>query len=470
MAHGVRKVNEYIMRDGRALILTQALPTSLKQEQWDSIEDGTIYLTPNDGNIYYKKLGNDIREWTKFKPGNLFIDKDITGNFLADKTITEIKMADDSVSTRTIIDRNVTGDKIALEAITLEHIKPGTLNGDIFEDNSVDASKLIDLSITNAKIADRTIEAVKLVELTITDKELAANSVITNKIKDLNVTTAKLANSAVTTAKIADSNITTAKIADANVTLAKMANNSVDYLQICKDAVRSDHIKDGEVIQGKLGTSAVVTANIGDLQVTEAKLAANAVTTNKIKNGNVTLAKLATDVQSVINNAVVYANNKVTIDTPLVVKGNITADPNNKTLSITGFKVYNPVFADYAEGFEPIEKVEEGDIVEIADFGRIRKADSHSTKIIGIVSNRYGMCLDASQEDLESGKKVAVGLVGKVPVKIAGKVEAGDFIISSGDGVGIATKKHIPGAIIGKALESKDSYGIGKVLCLIQPM
>lgn len=187
-------------------------------------------------------------------------------------------------------------------------------------------------------------------------------------------------------------------------------------------------------------------------------------------NTKITIDDLDENLQEIILNSVVHTNGLASIHGDLKVEGDIIAKKNDKSQSITGFKVYNPVFADYAEGFCPSEPVEIGHIVEIDNKSCIKKADAHSQKIVGIVSDRYGMCLDASEYELRNASKVAVGLMGKVPVKVSGQVEAGDYIISSGDGIGIATKKHYAGQIVGRALEDKYTFGLGTVLCLIQPM
>jgi hypothetical protein len=450
--------------------MTQNVASSTSQTQWDSIADGTLYIAPTNGDIKYKSKGSAPKAWTRFLPGNLFIDQDITGNFLKDKTVTEIKMADSSVSTRSIINRNVTSPKIALGAILTEHFQENSLDGKVIKDNTLNGNKLINLSLEGIKLKDRTIDGVKLKQLTITDAELASNSVITRVIKDLNVTESKLANDSVSTRTIKDLNVTTPKLADLSVTNPKIGEKAVDWKNVNDDAIRTSHILNLNVTEPKLANNAVITRVIKDLSVTTPKLANDAVTTLKILNKNVTLAKLEDSVQSVIRNAVVHDGDYATVNANLRVKGNIVADPNNLTKTISGFKVYNPLFADYAEGFVVTEPVEEGHIVEIDKYGCVKKAEAYSRKIVGIVSERYGMCLDADEEDIKSGAKTAVGLIGKVPVQVVGKVSAGDFIISSGDGIGMATKKHFVGSIVGKALEDKDTYGLGSVLCLIQPM
>lgn len=471
MSHGVRKVNEFIVRDGRALIMTQNVATGISQAQWDSIGDGTFYISPVNGNLQYKKKGNAPKTWTKFLPDNLFDELTIDGKLLKDKTINEIKMNDNSVSKRTIIDRNVTSSKIGLEQILTEHIKLNTLSGAVIQNDTMDGDKLIDNTANGSKITDRTLVGKKLSLGTISNLEIGTDAVRRGHVLNGEIVESKLATDSVTNTKIKNLEVLTSKLADYAVTNVKIADKAVEWRNILDDAVRRAHILDGEIIESKLATDSVTRNKIKNLEVVNSKLATDSVTTIKILNKNVTLAKLEDSVQTVIRDAVVHgADGYATVKTNLKVKGNIIADPADLSYSVSGFRVFNPLFADYAEGFVASEPVNEGDIVEVDKHGCVRKADSYSRKVVGVVSERYGFCLDADEEELENGSKVAIGLIGKVPVNVVGKVEAGDFIISSGDGVGMATKKFFPGAIIGKSLEDKDSYGVGPVLCLIQPM
>lgn len=53
-------------------------------------------------------------------------------------------------------------------------------------------------------------------------------------------------------------------------------------------------------------------------------------------------------------------------------------------------------------------------------------------------------------------------------IKVIGPIMEGDLIVTSTvPGVGMKMKDYIPGTVIGKALETKDSLDIGKVEMLI---
>ena len=80
------------------------------------------------------------------------------------------------------------------------------------------------------------------------------------------------------------------------------------------------------------------------------------------------------------------------------VIGNIHATSNDCSQTITGFKVFNPVFKDFAEAFEYEGKLEYGDIVEITENGKVKRAKYNSSKLIGVVSNSYAFCVPYNDE------------------------------------------------------------------------
>ena len=113
----------------------------------------------------------------------------------------------------------------------------------------------------------------------------------------------------------------------------------------------------------------------------------------------------------------------------LTVAGTINC--NN---TITGTKVYNAVFNDYAEFFEKGEETEVGDIIAMdmsSDEERYIKATSAS-HIVGVHSDTYGHILGGDVSIEESEKThIPVGLVGRVKTKIVGEIEKGDLVVLS---------------------------------------
>ena len=102
--------------------------------------------------------------------------------------------------------------------------------------------------------------------------------------------------------------------------------------------------------------------------------------------------------------------------------GQCTIDANgniNTSGTITGTRVYNAVYNDYAEVFEKDrdEIIEPGDVVCIKEDGLVHKVEMMSDldSIVGICSDTHGVLLGG--QDLEEDQKCIVGMLGKLWVK-----------------------------------------------------
>lgn len=159
-----------------------------------------------------------------------------------------------------------------------------------------------------------------------------------------------------------------------------------------------------------------------------------------------------------------------TFSSDVTVNANITA-----TGTITGSKVYNAVWNDYAEWFEKENVSDEfdvGDIVGWTNQGVALAAAHDDTVVVGVVSDTYGCILGGeSLSDMEMNRQnfVPVGLKGRVPVKVVGKIQRGDLVVPSDiPGVGIADEcKFHSTYTVGKALQSSDDEGIKLIEILI---
>lgn len=98
------------------------------------------------------------------------------------------------------------------------------IDDDNIQDSGITAStKLLDGTITAAKLGTDSVITTKIADDAVTAAKLADSAVVTASIVDSSVTAAKLASDSVTTVKILDANVTTAKLADGAVTAAKKA-------------------------------------------------------------------------------------------------------------------------------------------------------------------------------------------------------------------------------------------------------
>lgn len=138
--------------------------------------------------------------------------------------------------------------------------------------------------------------------------------------------------------------------------------------------------------------------------------------------------------------------------------------------TITGSKVYNAVYNDYAEFFEKDEDTafEAGDIVALdtsSEEERYIKATEDSIVVVGVCTQEYAHIIGGKDQALEENEKefVPVSLMGRVHVKVDDTVKRGDKVTASKvPGIG---RKAMPGEhSIGTALTNPSN---GKVRVLI---
>lgn len=146
--------------------------------------------------------------------------------------------------------------------------------------------------------------------------------------------------------------------------------------------------------------------------------------------------------------------------------------------TITGTRVYNAVFNDYAEFYEKDdidEIINPGDIIEVnPDTGKYRICTSiASNLVVGVCSDNYGHILGGEKlDDMENNKKkyIPVGLSGKVYVNVEDGVNIfpGQLVISSYSGKAMLKANPQMGTVIGKAVGKVEKIdGIRKVLIQI---
>ncbi len=134
----------------------------------------------------------------------------------------------------------------------------------------------------------------------------------------------------------------------------------------------------------------------------------------------------------------------------------------NGSINATGNITQNSGF-DVAEMFSAEEAMGSGDLVIATDEETVRKAtkaDAHL--VIGAVSTQPGFIL----ANPGLANPVLIGLAGRIPVKVTGDVQPGDFITIS-DTPGIGERATSAGFVIGRAIGSKRADNT--VMIIIQP-
>ena len=458
MGRGIKKISENVIADKRSLTLVT------KSESPDNIPclttvDSPAGITVTEAmplgmlNVDYGKAGLSMKigdnQWSKFDASNTLSDSSIITKLIKNESIVEDKIAKDAVTTNKIKNDSIITEKIAYQAVTTLKIADEAVTRDKIGYQSVATDKLANQAVTTNKIADLAVTTEKIFNSAVTTIKLANSAVTEDKIRDLSVKQSKIDTDAVTTEKIKDLSITTSKLANGTVTSSKIANKGV----------ATNNYQDYSVTEIKLATDAVTTAKIKNKSITKEKIA----------DGAITLDCLGPDIADIISRAVVHdGSGNVTGAGKSTILNNITALGD-----IYARRVYNVVYMDIAEGYEPGEVLEPGDIVAMHEDGKVYKATSANECIVGVISNEFANCLGASKEELFNGSKVAVGMIGKIHVKVKGPVRLGQRIGVSLSEPGVGVANWMNGTNnIGQVLETVDCDfdEIHTVLVQVRPM
>lgn len=140
----------------------------------------------------------------------------VTTAYLADNSVTSVKIVDGAVTTAELANKSVTSAKLGDAAVTTVALS----------NQSVTGVKLADGAVTGDKLAAGSITADKLAE------GVLSGLTVTGTVGTGDITTDKLADDAVTSAKIADGAVLTASLSNLAVTSAKLADGSVTSLKL----------------------------------------------------------------------------------------------------------------------------------------------------------------------------------------------------------------------------------------------
>ena len=126
-------------------------------------------------------------------------------------------------------------------------------------------------------------------------------------------------------------------------------------------------------------------------------------------------------------------------------------------------------YADLAERYESDRKYEPGTVVVFGGEKEITVTDNLAdSRVAGVISTNPAYEMNVSPETEEF---LPVALRGKVPVKVLGRVQKGDVLVTGGlEGYAVSVEdaRQAPAAaIIGKALEDKVTDDPGVIMAVI---
>ena len=145
-------------------------------------------------------------------------------------------------------------------------------------------------------------------------------------------------------------------------------------------------------------------------------------------------------------------------DVAYKAKNNTFTGVNTFTQVIQG-TAYRAYWADLAEYYLTDKEYPKGTLVQ---FGGEKEMTIASTDVNAVITSEPGFILNSEI----NGQ--AIALIGRVPVRVKGKINKFDYIkLSDENGIGIRAENKDE-KIIGRALESKSSENEGLVLCSVK--
>ena len=257
-----------------------------------------------------------------------------------------VEAAADTVENVTNSEGQLIGNKI--DSIDYSKIKNISVKNADIQDGAVVTAKIGELQVTTAKLADAAVTSAKIGKAEIDTANIKNAAITAVKIQEGCITTALIENGAVGTAQISDGSITDAKIV--NMTANKITAGKIDAAEIEVINLNASNITVGTINGQQISEGAIDTSKISDRSITNEKIAlkavvsenisADAVTSDKIVAGAITADKIA--VNAVTSNAI--AANSITtaklsagaVTTNEIAAGTITA---NKLSSEVGSNI-----------------------------------------------------------------------------------------------------------------------------------
>lgn len=153
-----------------------------------------------------------------------------------------------------------------------------------------------------------------------------------------------------------------------------------------------------------------------------------------------------------------------------VLSTGLAATPGSITgnWTLTAGSRLNATYADLAERFEADEVYQPGTLVQLGGEKEVTAVQLDlSEEVLGVVSNTaaYLMNAGAGNDDTHP----AIAIAGRVSVKVIGKLNKGDRLVSAGSGIARAAKQGEANAFntIGRSLENKITDGEGVVEAIV---
>jgi hypothetical protein len=156
------------------------------------------------------------------------------------------------------------------------------------------------------------------------------------------------------------------------------------------------------------------------------------------------------------------------VGTTVTTGANTTAGTITGNWTLSAGSRLQATYADLAERFEADETYDPGTVVQLGGTKEITAVKFElSEDVFGVISNSAAYLMNAGAGDDQTHPPVAVS--GRVQVKVTGKVEKGQRLVSAGNGIARAAESGEATAFntIGRALADKTTEGVGTVEAIV---
>lgn len=276
------------------------------------------------------------------------------------------------------------------------------------------------------------------------------------------------------------------------------AGSSEMYNSYGDIGLRFDFLGDGNV-SNSYSTQIFYYEGYGNINGTELQILDNSITVKRSGNvgiansspthtlsvggtfyvsGNATTGGIKTDNYYYANGVPIsfagaYSNSNVanylptyygTVGATAITTGlDTTAGTMTGNWTLTGSSQLNATYADLAEYYLTDQKYEAGTVLAFGGEAEVTISDNTNyQRIAGVVTTKPAYVMNTGIQ--ENGACIA--LVGRVPVRVTGKINKGDLLRASPDHSGVAVADG-DGGTIGRAIQSYDSEQIGTIEVMV---
>jgi hypothetical protein len=258
---------------------------------------------------------------------------------------------------------------------------------------------------------------------------------------------------------------------NSNVALTPTGVRSTEYFYANGAPISGSFVAIGRRVDTGAGLAGGGQLN-GNLTLTNTgviSLAAGTGISLSSANGNVTVgATVAANIEAIPNTLVQRDSSAFIAALGLTTGATSTGGTITGQWTLTSGSTMQATYADLAERYHADHAYEAGTVLELGGINEVTISRNElSNNVFGVVSDSYAYLLNAEAGNTDTHPPVA--LTGRVKVKVVGKVDKGDRLVSAGNGTARKASFHECTSfnVIGRALENKETTDVDLVLAFV---